>query len=480
MTNSTLNPPAPDETLAQQIARVAHNVHTDGLPQQIRHESAMRVLDCLGNSFAAANLRVVDQMRTIVTAWGGNDQATAINATKTNAPNAALLNGTMAHALDFDDTHLPSVLHPSASVVPAAIATAELTNTSGIALLDAITMGIEVTCRLGMAGYDRELGNSIFFEHGLHATSITGTMGAAVASAMLLGSTADQIASALGIAASMGAGLLEANRTGGTVKRLHCGWAAHAGVVAAQSAHAGVTGPPTVLEGRFGFLQAYLGDRAIPSEISEDLGTKWVVPGLFYKPYPCNHFTHAGIDAARELRERGITPAQIEHITLAVPTPVLRTIAEPYKAKATPESGYHAAFSGPFTLASAWFSDEGLGVFHEDFTDESAMNPDRLALAAKVTCVPSEKCDSIFPNQFPAIVTATLTDGSVHVAEVLSNRGGPERPLTDAELGIKFTKNCERTITKDHADQIRAAVQGLASGDTTIQKLGELLKGDQQ
>ena len=194
MTNSTLNPSAPDETLAQQIARVAHNVHTDGLPQQIRHESAMRVLDCLGNSFAAANLRVVDQMRTIVTAWGGNDQATAINATKTNAPNAALLNGTMAHALDFDDTHLPSVLHPSASVVPAAIATAELTNTSGIALLDAITMGIEVTCRLGMAGYDRELGNSIFFEHGLHATSITGTMGAAVASAMLLGSTADQIA----------------------------------------------------------------------------------------------------------------------------------------------------------------------------------------------------------------------------------------------------------------------------------------------
>ena len=129
---------------------------------------------------------------------------------------------------------------------------------------------------------------------------------------------------------------------------------------------------------------------------------------------------------------------------------------------------------------SAWFSDEGLGVFHEDFTDESAMNPDRLALAAKVTCVPSEKCDSIFPNQFPAIVTATLTDGSSHVAEVLSNRGGPERPLTDAELEIKFTKNCERTIAKSHADQIRAAVQGLASGDTTIQKLGELLKGDQQ
>ncbi len=480
MTNATKRPPVLDETLAQQIARVAHDAYTDGLPLELRHESSLRVLDCLGNSFAAANLAVVDQMRSVVTAWGGNDQATAIHAGKTNAPNAALLNGTMAHALDFDDTHLPSVLHPSASVVPAAIATAELTNASGIQLLDAITMGIEVTCRLGMAGYDRELGNSIFFERGLHATSITGTMGAAVASAMLLGSTADQIASALGIAASMGAGLLEANRTGGTVKRLHCGWAAHAGVVAAQSAGAGITGPPTVLEGRFGFLQAYLGDRAIASEISADLGTKWVLPGLFYKPYPCNHFTHAGIDAARELRERGITPDQIDHITLAVPTAVLRTIAEPREAKARPESGYHAAFSGPFTLASAWFSDECLGVFHQDFTDESAMDPERLALAAKVTCVPSEICDSIFPNQFPAIVTATLTDGSVHIAEVLSNRGGPDRPLTDAELAIKFTKNCERTITRSHADQIRVAVQGLATGETTMQILGELLKGGQQ
>jgi 2-methylcitrate dehydratase PrpD len=232
-----------------------------------------------------------------------------------------------------------------------------------------------------------------------------------------------------------------------------------------------------VLEGRFGFLQAYLGDRAITGEISENLGTKWVLPGLFYKPYPCNHFTHAGIDAARELRERGITPAQIEHITLAVPTPVMRTIADPPDAKARPESGYHAAFSGPFTLASAWFSHEGLGVFHEDFTDESAMDPERLALAAKVTCVPSEKCDSIFPNQFPAIVTATLKDGSVHVAEVLSNRGGPERPLTDAELGIKFTKNCERTITQSHTDQVRIAVHGLATGDTTIRELGDLLSG---
>jgi 2-methylcitrate dehydratase PrpD len=467
-------------TLSQLIAQVAVGVGKNGLSSELRDNSAMRVLDCLGNSFAAAELPVVQQMREVVDAWGGNEQSSVVNAGKTNVPNAALLNGTMAHALDFDDTHLPSVLHPSASVVPAALAVAEFMNVSATALLDSIVMGIEVTCRLGMAGYDRELGNSIFFENGLHATSITGTMGAAVASAILLGASEEEIASAIGIAASMGAGLLEANRTGGTVKRLHCGWAAHAGVVAAQSAKAGITGPPTVLEGRFGFLHAFLGDRAVAHEITDNLGEQWVLPGLFYKPYPCNHFTHAGIDAARELRKMGISPEVIESITLGVPTPVLRTIAEPIAAKARPESGYHAAFSGPFTLASAWFSDEGLGVFHEDFTDESARDEDRLALAAKVTCEPNKLCDSIFPNQFPAVVTVVLTNGTTHTVEILTNRGGPDRPLSQDELELKFTKNCERTISTQHADKIRVAVRNLSTNNTTLASLGALIQSSSQ
>ena len=116
-------------------------------------------------------------------------------------------------------------------------------------------------------GYDEELRNSVFFERGLHATSICGAVGAAVAVAMLQGQDEAGITSAAGIAASMGAGLLEANRTGGTVKRVHCGWAAHCGVTAADLARHGLTGPPTVVEGRFGFLQAFCGDRAHPDAV---------------------------------------------------------------------------------------------------------------------------------------------------------------------------------------------------------------------
>ena len=132
----------------------------------------------------------------------------------------------------------------------------------------------------------------------------------------------------------MGAGLLEANRTGGTVKRVHCGWAAHCGVAAADLARHGLTGPPTVLEGSFGFLQAFCGDRAHPDAVVRGLGTGWELPRVVFKPCPCNHFTHAGVDAALRLRAQGLAPADVTAIKLGVAKPVLRTIAEPPEAKA--------------------------------------------------------------------------------------------------------------------------------------------------
>ena len=148
-------------------------------------------------------------------------------------------------------------------------------------------------------GYDEELRNSVFFERGLHATSICGAVGAAVAVAMLQGQDEAGIASAAGIEASMGAGLLEANRTGGTVKRAHCGWAARGGVAAADLARQGLTGPPTALEGRFGFLQAFCGDRAHPDVVVRGLGTDWELPRVVFKPYPCNHLHGRGTRGPR-------------------------------------------------------------------------------------------------------------------------------------------------------------------------------------
>ena len=462
-------------TVVQQLAALAYNVSRDGLADDLRGDVARRVLDLVGNSVAARHETPAAAVIAVAKNWGGREAATGIGTgMRFPAATAALINGTLAHSMDSDDTHLPSVLHPSASVIPAALAVAEAEGVDAGTMLDAAGVGIEVAVRLGMGGYDETLGNSEFFERGLHATSICGAIGAAVAAAMVYRLDESKIAHAVGIAASMGAGLIEANRTGGTVKRAHCGWAAHAGVTAAELAMNGLTGPPTVIEGRFGFLNAYCGDRADASAVVDRLGEHWELPGIFFKPYPCNHFTHAGIDAALAIRERGVDPSDITSIELGVSGPVLRTIAQPVEDKARPKSGYHAAFSGPYTVAAALLGGSGLGVGHSDFTDASAADENRLALAGKVTCVEDDECNRIYPNQFPAVLRVVTTDGTRHEARISVNRGGPGNPLSSEELMTKFGLNATNTLGQS-TQLVGELALGLAHGGTVSDLMSALI-----
>jgi 2-methylcitrate dehydratase PrpD len=461
-----------DRTIVQHLAAFAARCRDEGVSEPISRDVTGRVLDIIGLALAAdtvaeAGGSVTEAVASMASVWGGTGQSTAIGvAEKLPAPSAALINGTRAHALDFDDTHLPSVLHPSASVVPAALAAAEAANADGPTLLAAIAAGVEITNRLGMGSYDRSINNSVFFEHGLHATSICGTVGSAVAAAMIAGLDVDGIAHAMGIAASMGAGLIEANRTGGTVKRIHCGWAAHSGLVAAAMAAGGITGPPTVFEGRFGFFEGLSRGFLQTDAVISELGMRWELLRTFFKPYPTNHFTHAGIDAALAMRAYGLDPADIIGIELGAPAPVLRTIAEPVEEKAKPRSGYHGKFSGPFTVAVALLGGGGLGVALDDFSDERAQDAEHLRLAGLVRCVADEEATTVFPNQFPGVLRVTTKGGSLVEHRVRYNRGGPENPLSLAELGIKFATNAERALGPAQAARVRAAVEGLATAST--------------
>jgi 2-methylcitrate dehydratase PrpD len=351
-------------------------------------------------------------------------------------------------------------------VVPAALATAEQIGASGGRLAAAVAVGLELCVRLGMAGYDRDASNSLFFEHGQHATSICGTIAAAAAAAHLRGGGASAIADAMSVAVSLAGGVLEANRTGGTVKRIHCGWAAHAGVMAADLVERGLTGPPTVLEGRFGFFQAFLGGMYHADELLDGLGERWEVPGIFFKPYPANHFTHAGIDAARQLRANGLNPDDVAELSLSVAAPTVRTIGEPVAAKRMPETGYQAQFSGPYTVVAGLLGGCGLGVGLDDFTDELAADPHRRALMARVSVGSDPQLDRIFPYQFPARLRAVTHDGRELVAEVLVNRGGPDNPLSDDELARKFRDNAARALDDTSTDRIIEAAMQLDALDS--------------
>jgi 2-methylcitrate dehydratase PrpD len=464
-------------TILQEISRFAAGVRDGDVGDEILRDARRRVTDIIGIALAASGMEPARIVGEVIEGWGGEERASAIGrSSRYPTASAALLNGTLAHALDFDDTHLPSVLHPSATVVPAALAAAEAAGASGRDLLAAVAAGDELVVRVGMAGYDPDLGNSIFFEKGLHATSIAGTMGAALAAAMVYGLGEEEIGHSVAISASMGAGIIEANRTGGTVKRVHCGWAAHAGITAAELAARGLTGPPTVFEGRFGFLQAYLDDRADAEALTRGLGKDWELTRIFFKPYPANHFTHAGIDAAIKLREEGLEIEEIEVIELGVATAVLRTIVQPEEEKARPQTGYAAQFSGPFTVATALVGGGGLGVSLDDFTDEDVKDLAKLDLASRVRCVADAECDRIFPNQFPAVLRVRLKSGEVREARVSHNRGGPENPLSDEELEVKFRTNAGRVLPGERVEELRSALEAL-EGSETVEDLMRLAQG---
>lgn len=449
-------------TLAQTLGLFAANSTYATIPAEVLGSVQKRVMDTLGICLAASTLPTSQMARDWACEQGGTRQAHAIGVKEPlPASLAAFVNGTLAHSLDYDDTHLPSVMHPSASVIPAALAVAELAGATGAEMLAAIAVGLETCVRIGMAGYDAPRKSSIFFERGQHATSICGALGAAVAAAKLLRLTPEGITHSLSVAASMGSGLLEANRTGGTVKRIHCGWAAHAGVCAATLVRRGLTGPETVLEGRFGFFEAWLHGVFNAEAIIEGLGTAWLVPGIFFKPYPANHFTHTAIDAAIELRAGGLTPRRVQAATLAVASHTVRTIGEPLAIKRAPPTGYAAQFSGPYAVTVGLFGGEGLGAGIRDYTDALAADPDRRELMAKVTVVADPRCDDIFPFQFPAILTVQTTDGQDLRAEVLTNRGGPQRPLSVDELERKFRDNAGLVADTRQVDRIGEVLSSL-------------------
>jgi 2-methylcitrate dehydratase PrpD len=455
-----------ERSLVQQLAEFATTSTYATIPDDVRTSVRCRVLDIIGICVAAAPLATSRAALSLIADQAGAEEACAVSLPRrVPAAQAAFANGVLAHSLDYDDTHLPSVLHPSAPVVPAVLAMAELTDAHGRDVIAAVAVGLEICVRLGMAGYDRTAGNSLFFERGQHATSICGVIGGAAAAALLLGTGSDGVAHAMGIAVSMASGLLEANRTGGTVKRMHCGWASHGAVIAAQLAARGITGPPTALEGRFGLFQGFLDGRFDRNEITHALGDRWAVPSIHFKPYPANHFAHTAIDAAIRLRQRGLDVDDVEGVHLGVAEPMVRTIGDPIEVKRTPETGYQAQFSGPYCVVAALLGGGGLGLALDDFTDELARDLRRRELMAKVDVVADPSCADVYPEELPCILSIRTRAGQEFVEEVWENRGGPKRPLTDDELATKFRDNATRGLDDGAVAAIEKAVLDLDNLD---------------
>ena len=330
--------------VSQQLAEFTSGLRFDRLPPAVVEAAKLHALDALGCGLAAHALDAAPWVGAAAREEAVSGPVTAIGMSDgLPAGEAALVNGTLCHALDYDDTHPDAVTHVSAAVVPAALAAAEQHGADGRDVLCALVAGSETSVRIGMAGGGK------FHARGLHPTGVCGVFGATAAAARLRGLDAEHTAHALGIAASMASGLLEFLADGSKTKPLHPGWAAHAGLAAARLAAHGATGPATALEGRRGFFGAYLHGEAVDAAaFVEDLGTRWRTPEIAFKPYPACHYTHAPLDALAALvLQEGITADDVESLVAISDRTGSELVLLPLADKLHPRTPYDAKFSLP-------------------------------------------------------------------------------------------------------------------------------------
>jgi 2-methylcitrate dehydratase PrpD len=392
----------------------------DGAPADVLADARMRLLDTLAVASAAVALPIGTAVRRAAAALGTGDAAALIGGGRSTAALAAMVNGTLAHALDFDDTHAASVMHPSAPAVAVALAMAEAASAPGDRLLLGIAAGAELNCRLGLVA------PGAFHDAGQHPTGTLGTVSAAMIAAWFLGLDAAGIAAAAGIAGSQASGILEAYADGTWSKTLHPGWAAHAGIVAAHLAAAGFSGPHSVLEGRYGVFRAHLPGRGDFdfAALADDLGTRWHILDSAFKLYPCAHSIHAFIEAALAA---SVPAARIASVLLDIPADFASQIAEPRDAKLTPRTTTHARASVYYAVAAA-LVDGSVGMQH--YTDAAIRRPDLLAMAARIEhrIVPGTQ-----PIRFGGTLTIRTIDGhSRHHAIADAAGTGPRRLAPDA------------------------------------------------
>jgi 2-methylcitrate dehydratase PrpD len=439
------------ETLATRIAAVCYN----GLPQEARHWAKVAIMDTVGCILAGAGepcARIAGQVASI---GGANGPCVVFGTTHRVGPmDAASINGTAAHALDYDDCSDTLGGHPSAPILPALFALAEMRGTNGRDFIAAYVAGWETETRIARGI------NFYHYEKGWHPTATIGVFGATAACAKLLGLSVEQAARALALAATFSSGL-KAN-FGTMTKPPHVGQAARNGLYAALLASEGFTASTDAIEHRQGFLRVFNGEGNFTTDpILAEWGSPWdiVDPGLAIKQYPCCGSTHPAVDAMLMLvRENKLTPAMVARIESQTHP---RRFA--HTNRPDPRGALDAKFSVQYCLARALVSGQ---VLIEHFEDGSYDEPEVREVLSRVvsSAWPDRPMD--LSEHFGADVTVTLTDGRVLRKSVPRPLGrGPSIPLPPELLRGKFMDCAQRALSPQAANSLHGLLDALESVD---------------
>ncbi len=445
------SPAQPD--FAEIYAAFSAPLTAAALPDTVRRAVKANLLDTLACAAAGTNAPGVPGVRSLVESWAGAEQAPIwCGGPRVPAHHAAWINGMMAHARDYDDTHDAAVLHAGVSVVPAALAAAELNPlATGEDLIAGIASGLELICRLGVA---TTIG---IIESGFIYSSLFGYFGATAAAARVLGFDAAETVNALGIVYSQAAGTHQVTRDGALTKRMQPGFGAKAALVSVQLARAGVLGARNTFEGVDGLFRTYLRGRYNPEVLRADLGRHFELLELSYKPYPCCRFNHTAIDAAFAARARpGFDLSRIRRIAAGVNNQAFEAVCTPPAMRRHPKTIVQAQFSIPFTVAAALIDGR---VTLNHFTEEGIRRPDILALAEKVECSVDADIERDWSRAISPTRLSVEAGNTVLEERVDYPRGHPAFPMTSSDFETKLEDCLAFGGLDARAARLRTAVE---------------------
>jgi len=404
------------------------------IPPEVQREGVRTFVNWAGCAVGGARHETVDRVLAAVTPFSGRPAATVLGrGERLDALHAALVNGIASHVLDYDDTHLKTIIHPAGPVASALLAVAELRPASGAALLEALIIGVEVECRIGNAVYPDH------YDRGWHITGTAGVFGAASAVGKLIGLNEQRLRWALSLAATQSSGLRE--MFGTMTKSFHPGRAAQNGAFAAFLAEAGFDSSERGIEAPRGFANV-LSTKQDYSEILGELGRRWEAGLNSYKPFACGIVIHPTIDGCIQLRdELGDAVNTAAAVELKTHPLVLELTG-----KKEPRTGLEGKFSVYHSAAAALLRGDGSPTA---FTDELVNDPAIVALRRKVRAEADAGC-----REDEVRIAITLADGRRLEKHVEHAVGSLNRPLSDDELEGKFLRQGALVVGEETARQL--------------------------
>ena len=438
-----------------ELARFLTASRWDDVPRAMRHEAKRAILNWLGCALGGCRDETVERAFAALGEFSGPPRATLIGRRERVDPLlAAAVNALSSNILDYDDTHLQTVIHPSVPVAAAVFAAAEYSSASGAQLLHAFILGVEAECRIGSAVPGH-------YAAGWHISATCGVFGAAAACGRLLGLNAQQMTWALGIAATQSSGLTA--MMGSMCKSYNMAHAARSGFAAARLAAKNFTSSEQGIEAPRGFAHVLATNPRLEA-ITGGLGETWALAGNAYKPFPCGIVLHPVIDGCIELRnEHHLLPAMIERIDVRS-NPLALDLA----GKKSPTTGLEGKLSVYHAAAVALIFGKA-GV--REFTDDCVRDPDVIALRQRV--VPHADANV---GAIEADVAITLKDGRRLEKRVLNAIGTLERPMSDADLETKFLE----LAAASHSNREAREMIELAWRLDTLPDAGELVRATAQ